>query len=266
MKNTNLSTKLMMAAIVATVLVYFGANLASFFIDPFSTTVAYNYTGENSVTVSGYVVREEAEIAASGDLIYFSRAEGERVSKGGSVALLYDSEQTLHDANELRAMEEQLQQLLYAQSLVGSIQSTGALDQEVSAALTAFHAARAAGNLAAVSDSCDAVRAAILRHSYAYTGTDELTASITALRSEIGTLSASVHGATTTVRAPKSGLFSSLVDGYETILTPEILASMSPEDYRALAPASTNGTCKLVYGSKWYFVTLLRAADAKNLT
>lgn len=266
MKNTNLSTKLMMAAIVLTVLVYFGANLASFFIDPFSTTVAYSYTGENSVTVSGYVVREEAEIAADGDLIYFSRGEGERVSKGGSVALLYDSEQTLHDANELRALEDQLEQLLYAQSLVGSIQSTGALDQEVTAALTAFHTARAAGNLTAVSDTCDAVRAAILRYSYAYTGTDELTDSIAALRSKIDTLSAAVSGATTKIRAPKSGLFSSLVDGYESVLTPESLAEMTPEDYRALAPASTNGTCKLVYGSKWYFVTLLRSADAKNLT
>lgn len=266
MKNTNLSTKLLMAAIVLTVLVYFGAKIASFFIDPFSISMAYDYTGENAVTVSGYVVREETQIDASGDLVYFSRGEGERVSKGGSIALLYDNQQTLHDANELRTLEEQLEQLLYAQSLVGSIQSTGALDQEVNAALTAFHTARASGNLATMSDACESVRAAILRHNYAYTGTDTLDQSIESLREEIKTLSASVSSATTTVRAPRSGLFSSLVDGYESVLTPELLADMTPEDYRALAPAEKNGVCKLVYGSKWYFVTLLRTADAKNLT
>ena len=127
---TNLSTKFMMIAIVLTVLVYFGANLASYFIDPFSTTVAYQYTSENAVTVSGYVVREEIEIGTDGDLIYYTRSEGERVSKGGDVALVYSNEQALRDANELRAMEQQLEQLLYAQSLAGAIQSTGLDDHD----------------------------------------------------------------------------------------------------------------------------------------
>ena len=265
MKNTNLSTKLMMAAIVLTVLVYFGANLASYFIDPFSTTVAYQYTSENAVTVSGYVVREEIEIGADGDLIYYTRSEGERVSKGGDVAIVYSNEQALRDANELRTMEHQLEQLLYAQSLAGSIQSTGSLDKEVSAALSAFQAARAGGNLKHATDAAQTLRAAILRQSYAYTGTDELDRSIAELRSEIKALTATVSGSTKTVRAPRSGLFGSLVDGYESVLPPKSLANMTPEDYRDLAPEETTGVCKLVYGSKWYFVTLMRANDAKKL-
>lgn len=266
MKNTNLSTKLMMAAVVLTVLVYFGANLASYFLDPFSTTVAYHYTSENAVTVSGYVVREEVEIDADGDLIYFSRSEGERVSKGGSVALVYSSEQALHDANELRALEQQLEQLLYARSLAGAIQSTVSLDKDVSAALSTFQAARTGDNLNAATDAAQAVRAAILRYSYAYTGTDTLERAIEALQSEIDALSATVSGSTKTVRAPRSGLFSSLVDGYESVLTPERLATMTPEEYRDLESEETDGACKLVYGTKWYFVTLMRASDAKNLT
>ena len=265
MKNTNLSTKLMMAAIVLTVLVYFGANLASYFIDPFSTTLAYNYTSEDAVTVSGYVVREEVEIGADGDLIYFSRSEGERVSKGGTVALVYSNEQALQNANELRALEQQLEQLLYARSLAGAIQSTGSLDREVSAALSAFQAARAGGNLNAAADAAQSVRAAILRYSYAYTGTDELDRAIAQLQSEIDTLTAAVSGSTKKVRAPRSGLFSSLVDGYESVLTPRSLADMTPEDYRDLAPEETSGVCKLVYGAKWYFVTLMRTSDAKKL-
>ena len=265
MKNTNLSTKLLMAAVLLTVLVYFGANMISYFVEPFSTTIAYSYTGENAVTVSGYVVREEIPITADGDTVYFVRSEGERVSKGGKIALMYSDAQTLQDANRLRALEEQMEQLLYAQSLVGSIQSTGALDREVSAALTAFQTERALGSLAAASDAGAAVRAAVLRYSYAYTGTDELERTIAALKSEINALTASISGATTTVRAPKSGLFSSLVDGYESVLTPERLADMTAEDYRGIAPAQPEGVCKLIYGTKWYFVTLLRTADAKEL-
>lgn len=266
MKNSSLSTKLMMAAIVLTVLVYFGANLASYFIDPFSTTVAYSYTSDNAITVSGYVVREETALDADGDLVYYSRREGERVSRGGSVALLYSSEEALSSANELRAMEDQLQQLLYARSLASGIQSTVSLDAEVNNALTAFHAARAQGNLSELEDASAAVRAAVLRHSYAYTGTDELDRAIASLQAEIDALSATVSKATTTVRAPRSGLFSSLVDGYEHVLTPESLTTMTPQDYHAIAPAGSDGVGKMVYGTKWYFVTNLSASDAQKLS
>ena len=112
MKNTNLSTKLLMAAVLLTVMVYFGANMISYFVEPFSTTIAYSYTGENAVTVSGYVVREEMPITADGDTVYFVRSEGERISKGGKIALMYSDAQTLQDANRLRALEEQMDQLL----------------------------------------------------------------------------------------------------------------------------------------------------------
>ena len=56
MKNSTLATKLMIAAIFLTVLIYFGVNLAAYFSDPYSTTAAFRYTGENAVTVSVYVV------------------------------------------------------------------------------------------------------------------------------------------------------------------------------------------------------------------
>lgn len=266
MKNSNLSTKLLMAGLVLIVLFYFGANLISYFTDPFSTTVAYSYTSDHAVTVSGYVVREEEALTADGDHIYFSRAEGERVSKGGSVALTYGSGEALRSANTLRTLEEQLDQLLYARSLASGIQSTYSLDSAVNAALSEFHAQRAAGSISTATDAAAALRAAVLRYSYAYTGTDELDRSIAALREEIDSLSATVSSATTTVRAPRSGLFSSLVDGYESILTPDSLSTMTAEDYRGIAPAEARGIGKMVYGDRWYFVTLLRSVDARELT
>ena len=254
-----------MAAVVLTVLIYFGMNLAAYFSDPFSTTVAYEYTDRDAVTVSGYVIREEQAIDAEGEYVYFSRSEGERVSRGGSVALTYSNQQALDRANTVRALEEQLSQLLYARSLADGIHSTVSLDDDVDAALTAFHIARSSGALSAAGDAAAAVRSAILRHSYAYTGTDELDRAIADLSAEISALSADLSASTTAVRAPKSGLFSSLVDGYESVLTVESLDTMTPDDYRAIAPAAAEGVGKMVYGSRWYFATLLQTADAKEL-
>lgn len=265
MKNSNLSTKLLMTAIVLTVLCYFGINLVAYFSDPFTTTVAYSYTNNHAVTVSGYVVREEAPIEGEGELVYFSRGEGERVSKGGSVALVYDNRQALDDANTVRNLEEQLQQLRYARSLASGIQSTVSLDKNVNDALAAFHAARARDHVGSASDAASQLRSAVLRYSYAYSGTEDLDSSIAAMESRIAELSESISGATRSVRAPDSGLFSSLVDGYESVLTPETLTTMTVDDYRDIKPAPVSGMGKLVYGSRWYFVTLLRETDAKNV-
>ena len=78
------------------------------------------------------MVREEAVLSGgTGDLVYFSRGEGEKVSKGGTVALVYQSAQALQDANTLRSLEEQLEQLTYARTLAAGSSTTARLDEEV---------------------------------------------------------------------------------------------------------------------------------------
>ena len=138
MKNSTLATKLMLAAIFLTVLIYFGVNLAAYFTDPYTTTVAYAYTGEEAVTVSGYVARSEEVLAGGGELVYSARREGERVGAGGTVALIYQSVRALEEANTLRSLEEQLQQLLYARTLAAGNQTSARLDDEITEALIKF--------------------------------------------------------------------------------------------------------------------------------
>ena len=263
MKPSSLATKLMLAAILLTVLVYFGVNAASYFLDPFSTTLVYDYTSENAVTVSGYVVRDEEVIAgSSSDLVYFSRGEGEKVSRGGTVALVYQSAQALQDANTLRSLEEQLEQLVYARNLASGSSTSARMDEEVVTSLVEFRSAMAADDLSAASEPGDTLRSAVLKRSFAYSGTDTLDATITQLQEQISALTSSVGAATTRITAPESGLFSSLVDGYETVLTPESLETMTPADYRTITPQQPSGACgKMVYGTGWSFVTLMQTSD-----
>ena len=263
MKTGSLATKLMLTAILLTVLVYFGVNVAAYFLDPFTTSLVYEFTSENAVTVSGYVVREEEVISgSSSDLVYFSRGEGEKVSRGGTVALIYQSTQALQDANTLRSLEEQLDQLTYARTLAAGSSTTARLDDEVVSSLIDFRSAMTADNLSAAEEPGDNLRSAVLKRSFAYSGTDTLDASIAQLQEQISALSASVSAATTRITAPESGLFSSLVDGYETVLTPERLETMTPDDYRNITPQQPAGACgKMVYGTQWYFVTLMQTSD-----
>lgn len=266
MKNSTLATKLMMAAIFLTVLVYFGVNLAAYFNDPYTTTVAFSYVGENAVTVSGYVVRDEEPLEGSGDLVYSSRGEGERVSKGGTVALIYPTTQALTDANNLRELTGQLEQLRYARSLAAGSQATARLDDEIVSTLASFRSALAISDLSTAADVGQTLRTDVLRRNYTYSGVGDLDASIASLESRVSELSASAEANVTRVSAPKAGLFSGLVDGYETVLNLENILDMTPSRYRAITPAaSASGVGRIIYGDKWSFLTMMRSEDVKRL-
>ncbi|MDE7261263.1 MAG: hypothetical protein K2N78_04265 [Oscillospiraceae bacterium] len=266
MKNSTLATRLMMAAIFLTVLVYFGLNLAAYFNDPYTTTLAYSYTGENAVTVSGYVVREEEVLAGGGELVYSARREGERVAAGGTVAQIYSNVQALTDANRLRDLTGQLEQLNYARSLTEGTQPAARLDEEISRNLISFRSALAAGNTDAAANSGESLRTAVLKRSYAYSGTGSLDATITSLEGEIAALSASTEAGATRITAPQAGLFSGLVDGYELVLDPRNILEMTPAKYRAIQPTQgAGGVGKMIYGNAWFYLTLMRSEDVKRL-
>lgn len=266
MKTGTLATKLMLAAIFLTVLVYFGVNTAAYFTDPYTTTVAYAFVGEDAVTVSGYVVRDEEALSGGGELVYSSRSEGERVGRGGTVALIYPDAQALSDANTLRDLRSQLEQLQYARTLAAGSRASARLDDEIAGALAEFRGAMAGGGLTAAGESGKSLRSAVLRRSYAYSGPVDLESSIAALQERINALSASAETDVVRVSAPDSGLFSGLVDGYEAVLDPEKILEMEPADYRTIAPEkNSEGVGRMIYGSGWYFVTLMRSEDARRL-
>ena len=241
MKNSTLATRLAMAAVFLAVIIYFGFSAASYFTDPYTATLAYSFVGERAVTVSGYVVRDEEVLPGGGELVYSNRREGERVSAGGTVAQIYQSAQALQDANILRSLQEQAEQLDYA-------------------------AAMSAGGLTAAADQSAALRTAVLKRSYAYSGSGGLDASAAALRERISALAASADPGTARITAPRAGLFSSLVDGYESVLTRENILALTPSSYRAITPeAGAAGVGRLVYGTGWSFVTMMRTEDVGRM-
>lgn len=266
MKNSTLAMRLTMAVIFLAVIAYFGFNMAAYFMDPYTTTAAYSFTGENAVSVSGYVVRNEEVLTGGGELVYSNRAEGERVGEGGTVALIYQSAQALDDANALRSLEEQLEQLRYAQTLASGTKASARLDDEIRDALLAFRQSLAGGKASSAGDTASALRTAVLKRSYAYSGTGDLEAAIAGLQEQISVLSAAADPSTSRVTAPKAGLFSSLVDGYESVLNLEMLEMLTPERYNEIQPAEgAAGVGKMVYGSKWAFVTLMDAGDVGRM-
>ena len=266
MYTSTLATRLMIAALFLAVVIYFGFSAGTYFMDPYITTVAYSFVGERAVTVSGYVVRDEEALPGGGALVYSTRREGERVSAGGTVALSYQSAQALQDANTLRALQDQAQQLAYAEALAASSQSSLRLEDEITSALITFRQAMSGGSPAAAADHSSGLRTAVLKRSYAYTGAGDLDAAAAELQTRIAGLTAAADPGTTRITAPRAGLFSSLVDGYEGVLNRTNILELTPSGYRTIAPQTGQaGVGKLVYGIGWSFVTMMRSEDVGRM-
>lgn len=129
-----------------------------------------------------------------------------------------------------------------------------------------FHSALAEDRLTAAGESGRSLRSAVLRRSYAFSGAGDLEASIASLQERISALSASAETDVVRVSAPSAGLFSGLVDGYETVLTPSSILELDPAGYRAVIPeGDLSGVGRMVYGTGWSFVALMRSEDARRL-
>ena len=256
MKEKTLGTKLLLAAVTLGVLAYFSIQAVRYFGDPLTTTIAYQYQVEMSTVLSGYVVRDEAILTDdTSGLLQLQRAEGERISDGGVVALVYADQATLDRQKEIQSLHTQIEQLQYAEEAALGAEVSLRLDAQILQTIRDYRGALAADRLDTAED-------------YTYSDTEDLSAQMAELQSQLSSLRAQAGSSVRQITAPQAGLYSAVVDGYENILTPESLETLTPRTLAALEPDESlrsNRVGKLVLGDTWYYVTALEESEAQTL-
>ena len=267
MNKTNFVWRTLGIAGMAAVFLYFIGSIASYLLDPLTTAVAYTYRSEDSVTVSGYLVREEGVLADNPGLVYITREEGERVSKGRSVAVVYHSQEALDQAEELEDLRIQLEQLEYAQSVASGSQEVLKLDSSIMDGIYAIRRNMTEEQYTDAEKEAASLRTLILKRDYTYSGEGDIEGQIESLTAQIRSLSSAAQSGSSAVTVSRGGYYSSLVDGYETVLTPASLESLTPSLLRSIQPDSTltSSVGKMIYGNTWYYVTAMDTADAALL-
>ena len=270
MKKKSIGAKLLLVLVTLGVLAYFGIQAMRYFGDPLTTTLAYHYEVELSADLSGYVVRDELVLPdESSGLRQLQRTEGERVSSGGTVALVYADQATLDQQEEIQTLETQLEQLRYAQEAALGAEVSQRLDAQILQTMVDYRSALAADRLDRAEDCGAELRSLVLKRDYTYSDTADLTARIEELQSQVDSLRSQTGSSIRRLTAPESGLYSAVVDGYETVLTPENLETMTPgalarlqPDEAVLAEANVG---KLVLGDDWYYVATMEEGEAALL-
>ena len=268
MKNSSFATKCLLLAVTLGVLAYFGIQGLDYLSDPLTTTLAYNYQVEEGTDLSGYVVREERVLADdAGGLLRLQRSEGERVSAGGTVALVYADQTSLDRQQEIDELTGRIDQLQFAQEASVGSEVLLKLDAQIMRSLLAYRSELAAGRLDNAEEHETELRSLVLKRDYTNSDSEDLSGQIAELQSQLKELKAQAASSVRAVKAPVSGVYSAVVDGYETVLTPGLLADMTPSQLNAVQADETltSQTGKLILGDSWYYAVTMSADQAKAL-
>ena len=269
MKNSSFGTKCLLLAVTLGVLAYFGIQGLQYLGDPLTTTLAYNYQVEEGMDLSGYVVRREQVLAdeASG-LLRLQRSEGEKVGAGGTVALVYADQASLDRQREIDELSGRIEQLQFAQEASLGSEVSLKLDAQIMRSLLDYRAELAAGRLDNAEEHETELKSLVLKRDYTYSDTEDLSGQIAELQSQLKELKAQAASSVRAVKAPVSGVYSAVVDGYETVLTPESLDTLTPSALSALTADSavSSNVGKLITSDRWYYAAALPDDDAADLT
>ncbi len=271
MKQGTAITRAVILLLLAAVLAYLGFSLWQGLSDPYQLIVTYSYEMDDDLAIDGVVVREEQTIPGRAALAEVLPREGERVPVGASVALIYQDESALSGRRRAREIEQELEQVRYAMRIGSSQSDAKELDGQLVSDLAHLRANVSAGTLDDLEEQGSDIRSLVVKRTVEPDSGDvtQLQETADQLESELADLNASSQRTTRRVTVDRAGTFSGLADGYEALLTPELLENMTVADLEDVfdrevtAPADSLG--KLITDSTWYFATVLSDEDTQRL-
>lgn len=264
--NRSRFTKLITILLFAAVVGYFGMQAYRYLVNPHTSVPVYADESEDTLTLRGYLVRDEEVLPGGAPLVELSCAEGARVAAGGTVATIFRTQESYQKTRRLEERSARLARMEQARDAIVDAKTTLTMDDDVLSSLLSFRSAIAKGDLPAAEGTAERLKGAVLKREYSYGNSAELTVRIAALKEEVAALSKEV-GTVQTVKAPFAGTYSAVADGYEAVLTPERVAAMTPSELESVKsePVGEN-VGKLIRGTAWYYAAILREEEAKLLT
>jgi len=262
-----------MFTLLGAILAYLGASVWQNLTGRMTTTISYSYTLDDEAEATGFLVRAEYVLPERSALADVLPAEGEKVAVNETVAYLYQDAAALERRQTIRKLNMELEQLNETASLAGDLSDSARLTDEIMAELTSLRASVSSRDFTSLEDDSLKLKSLVYQRDYTYeSGGDAagLQTRIADISSQRESLIAAAGQDTSVVRADKSGVYSGVVDGYESLLTPDNVFSLTPSTLDSMAVNAPTGEAgavgKLITGTRWYFVCSVSEAQSKRLT
>ena len=257
--------KILSLAVLVAVVTLLGIEGYRYFHRSVSVSVAYTGQVTDSLSVTGWVVRQETPLPDTSGTLLRQVQEGEKVHAGQTVAMAYASKSALEVVSRLEDAELKLQQLQFARSSFLDSDAALKVDSDISDSILRLHIATADGDYATATQEMSAMKTAVLKRSYSYESLEQIDQAIAQTRSDISSLQNQLSGATS-VKTAVAGIYSGSTDGSEEALTPDFLADVTPARLDALSTGSAvKSAGKIITDNTWYFAANIPAQQAREL-
>ncbi len=272
MKQGTVLTKIVMLILAVAVVIYFAVSAWNSLSDPFSTVLSYEYTIDISMEVTGMLVREEYVLPTAIGSVERIPDEGERVSTGQAVAAIYQNDEALERKEQIYSLTMGLAQLEYALNQEGEQQDSAKLTQEIADAMVDVQSSVSSKSLLDLEDQVFLLKSLVYEREYTYgdeASTATLEQAIAEKTAQIAALESQSSSDTSYVWSDRTGTFSGEVDGYEYLLTPDMLSTLTPSALTQLRTKSVTGESsavgKLITDNTWYFTFVMDKGATKDI-
>ena len=257
--------KILSLAVLVAVVTLLGIEGYRYFHRSVSVSVAYTGQVTDSLSVTGWVVRQETPLPDTSGTLLRQVQEGEKVHAGQTVAMAYASKSALEVVSRLEDTELKLQQLQFARSSFLDSDAALKVDSDISDSILRLHIATADGDYATATQEMSAMKTAVLKRSYSYESLEQIDQAIAQTRGDISSLQNQLSGATS-VKTAVAGVYSGSTDGSEEALTPDFLTDVTPARLDALSTGSAvKSAGKIITDNTWYFAANIPAQQAREL-
>lgn len=264
-------SKWLKAVVIVAAVMFFVHQIYASFFNVLTTSAALYYEHTAGIETTGIMIRDEVLVSdkSVGGVMHYTLKDGEKVSKGGVIAEVYDSKSTSLAISQIEKLENQLKDIREIQSY----NDISAVDLElcnhkVNTALYEYINKCSTGRFDGSAQYSNELLTALNRRQYATgeaQGFDSIVASLTA---QIEALKTKITAPKQNIVADKSGYFVSSVDGYEMSLNTNMIQEITTDFISSVKSEGLNQSeyiGKIVSNYKWYIAASISLKDAQKL-
>lgn len=268
MKSHDRLLNVLAAAAAVIIVVYFAAELYGLTAHSYSTQTAYSQTVMETVDAQMFVIRDETVLTTNSSGVTVQLAEnGERVSRGSSIAAVFGSEASAKNYVEAESLRKKLEvyKSINSQVKLANI-DMDKLQSEINSEFMSVVNAAYNNDFSNLEEAKLAFSEKVSRRQISLEQTVDCSEKIAALTSRVEALE-SAATASSVIAAESSGYYVGTPDGYENILTVENIEGLTTEMLanaleaeKGEVPANSIG--KIINGYNWYIATVIDTGKA----